>query len=855
MSMPDKQSIRDILINRFDRFEIKDLCDKLGNISYNQLSSSIRDQVYEIIEYYEKRMNIEYLWQTMLSMRPDISSNNRAIAISTIRSHFLNKTADLNKLDFYGYVPRIRLTTTLDKIFVEPTLASPIPLEPIVAGINRIELLAQSKAISWKELFDHGDRIIILGMLGSGKSSLLKHMFIKYSNIILSDLDTIGNYENIPIYLPLNELNISDPPIRPLNIEILTEFIKGFVEPIQAWSQFETMTTSVILLCDGLHEIPEDRQRTTILLLEEFISKYPLTKTIITIRDDNPSFDLFNPEMNYHISSIDKISRGNQGELIRKLFNIIKIGTPSNQISLIDIANIITSRSLNDTITTPLSVIISVLNYLIKPVSMPVAETLIREKILYLTLGDWDNLKSDNFIEVEHSSDDINHPMSMSSYLAYDIFDKSEEADLLHSEIFIDVGAKRLIEEDIARSNKRARQSVVQILSKICKNTNILNCIGLSTPPKYQFKRKNDILVLSAIYLHQLPFEAREQILSKRSGLTKWENVLLYIFDLLLLRSQADANQFVEYLIRDRNLHPNDFGYQLYLAATCLSRTKATDFKILETVYAEIAEVLSDKNQAIDVLLRIKLGEALGQINDPRIGKTTTIHEGEFIMGFDQFANDSPVRRIRLQAYDIDVYPVTNAQYKAFIEAEGYQSKELWDIDGWAWVIETGRRCPRYWTDSRFNKPNYPVVGVSWFEADAYARWAGRRLPTEAEWEKAARGTTGYYWPWGNAFSPYNVNSSDSAVYINGTTPIGIYPAGQSPFNVYDMAGNVSEWTSDWYQPYDPAHSSADTHYGHYFKVRRGGGWGWDQDFVRCTCRNASPRTADYAVIGFRCVK
>jgi len=202
----------------------------------------------------------------------------------------------------------------------------------------------------------------------------------------------------------------------------------------------------------------------------------------------------------------------------------------------------------------------------------------------------------------------------------------------------------------------------------------------------------------------------------------------------------------------------------------------------------------------------------------------------------------------------MDVYPVTNRQFRAFIEDRGYIRPELWDPEGWKWVVEVQRTQPSYWDDEHFNRPNYPVVGVSWFEADAYARWIGKRLPTEAEWEKAARGENALEWPWGNSFKGDCLNCSDSEELIHGTTPIGVYPAGQSPYGIFDLAGNVAEWVSDWYKPYE-RNLAKDSHYGENFKVRRGGGWAWDRDFVRCTCRNASPRVADYAVLGFRCVK
>jgi len=164
---------------------------------------------------------------------------------------------------------------------------------------------------------------------------------------------------------------------------------------------------------------------------------------------------------------------------------------------------------------------------------------------------------------------------------------------------------------------------------------------------------------------------------------------------------------------------------------------------------------------------------------------------GEFIMGSDEGDSDEqPVHTVYLDAFYIDKYEVTNAQYRRCVEAGAYSLPHSTD---------------------RYTDPNYaeyPVVYVDWYQAEAYCRWAGKRLPTEAEWEKAARGTEGRIWPWGNAFDGSKVNSCDKncpydyndASVDDGyadTAPVGSYPAGASPCGALDMAGNVWEWVAD----------------------------------------------------------
>lgn len=139
---------------------------------------------------------------------------------------------------------------------------------------------------------------------------------------------------------------------------------------------------------------------------------------------------------------------------------------------------------------------------------------------------------------------------------------------------------------------------------------------------------------------------------------------------------------------------------------------------------------------------------------------------GEFLFGPDR-------EKVYVEAFYIDRFPVTNADYKKFVEATGHEHPAHWRRGTW----------PE-------GKADHPVVQVTWHSANAYAQWAGKRLPTELEWEKAARGTDGRTWPWGNTFDPRNCNTGSE-----GTTPVGFYsPAGDSPYGAADMAGNVWEW-------------------------------------------------------------
>lgn len=161
--------------------------------------------------------------------------------------------------------------------------------------------------------------------------------------------------------------------------------------------------------------------------------------------------------------------------------------------------------------------------------------------------------------------------------------------------------------------------------------------------------------------------------------------------------------------------------------------------------------------------------------------------------------------------YQIDVYPVTNGQFEQFIKAGGYRNQDYWSPEGKNWLSTERVGEPKYWKDDKWNQPEHPVVGVSYFEAKAYANWAGKRLPTEKEWERAARGTEGLNYPWGNEFDKERCNTKEAG--IGKTTRVTRYPNGISPAGCYDMAGNVLEWTSSWYDESEEV------------RVLRGGSW------------------------------
>lgn len=236
-------------------------------------------------------------------------------------------------------------------------------------------------------------------------------------------------------------------------------------------------------------------------------------------------------------------------------------------------------------------------------------------------------------------------------------------------------------------------------------------------------------------------------------------------------------------------------------------------------------------------------GESSGGEASPVEEVMVTIPGGPFTRGTDVGGFDErPVKQIYLDAYAIDKYEVTNHHYEAFVAATGHR-----------------RAGPpsRYAKNmARLRGVNQPVVYVSWDDADAYCRWRGKRLPTEAEWEKAMRGTDGRLWPWGNEADPLASNWAVAKDGYDVTAPVGSFKRDVSPFGVADGAGNVIEWVADWYgeniysDPID--HDPRGPEFGT-FKVLRGGGYTTSGTDVRVTSRSKMVPDFRDETIGFRC--
>ncbi len=244
------------------------------------------------------------------------------------------------------------------------------------------------------------------------------------------------------------------------------------------------------------------------------------------------------------------------------------------------------------------------------------------------------------------------------------------------------------------------------------------------------------------------------------------------------------------------------------------------------------------------------------------LGEMVEIPAGEFELGnnsMDALDNELPAHRIYLDSYWIDRYPVTFGEYQVFMEAGGYENPQWWSVEGWEWLQTEGVIQPLYWNCDRTFQ-NHPVYGVSWYEAEAYSRFVGKRLPTEAEWEKAAswdaKANSRRTYPWGEDTPTLQYCNYDGLK----TTAVNAYPKGQSAYGLYDTLGNVWEWTATWFDGYKgfasyPYKGYSQVYFDQKHRVLKGGSWATRPWVLRASFRNWYYPQVRQIFAGFRCAR
>ncbi len=329
------------------------------------------------------------------------------------------------------------------------------------------------------------------------------------------------------------------------------------------------------------------------------------------------------------------------------------------------------------------------------------------------------------------------------------------------------------------------------------------------------------------------------EVFRARAAIAEWRNTLSFLFASQLGKSTSPERsiRMLGRLIEEGV--EKSLGLTV-VVADCLQVLHGRKIRLrpdLEKTFRQACLAAIEREEPVRE--RCVLGLALGQLGDPRIvvdlrdqAGYVEIKAGNYVVGEERrpFHLAKPFLLAR--------YLVTNSQYAVFMNENGYENRAWWSEEGWRWKCEGKFDEPMFWTSAKWNCPNQPVVAVSFWEAQAFAAWAGGRLPAEYEWEAAARGTEGCKFPWGDEWQDRICNTREAEV--GRTSPVGLFPSSRSKeYGLEDMAGNIWEWSTDIYE-------------GTTDRVFRGGSWNFDGSRCRAASRHRRAPASRLTGLGFR---
>ncbi|GAB4443472.1 MAG: SUMF1/EgtB/PvdO family nonheme iron enzyme [Anaerolineae bacterium] len=755
------------------------------------------------------------------------------------------------------------------------------------------ETSGSSKRIRLNKLLAQGSCLAVTGAPGCGKSTILKHVAYTLAHAWLTKRPQLAENElgltgelPLPILIPLNlyaehqskkELDANQKKLENFIAEYLyqrqSNLPKNFFDMLLERQQ------SIILLLDGLDEVPTELERVK-------ISK---AITDLTLWSPNFSFVVTCRTYAYQGRAVLEgefreiqvlpLAKAQVKRLIQQTYSAIpaKNLSPEERKTRSDALFLGVTRleeervkrlGANQTerlVTTPLLVrMLVIIHYNNRSLPDQRAE-LYRDVIQTILKSDY-HPEPGVIEKLAEFEGNWKHRLQLLQYLAYTMHSQGRKAG---REIKEDKLSEVLVEyltNQRGKSLETAEDQVAKLMEMSRQRGGLLE----EKAQRYRFSHLSFQEFLTARYVAE-KFRSAERIAEfmlaeRRIADSWWREPLLLTVGYLNIDEDEIAPELIERLAgsgnSDNDLSSKPSDNYLSLAAAELATNAFLEWgegesKIQARLARRLAVLLSNPGITdAPPTLRAEAGHILARLGDPRPGVTTLPPlltekwlEGEFLYGEDK------QKRVIKQRFKAGIYPITNAQYREFVTARGYDTLEWWsDEGGKAWLQQYEEKQPRYWDDPNFNQPNQPVVGVSYYEAEAFCSWLTRqmrdageiepeevvRLPTEEEWERLARGTQGHEYPWGNEWQEGQANTAESG--IGRTCAVGLFPGGISPEKVLDCAGNVWEWCADWYDKKDN------------LRVLRGGSWSINRVNARCAARNRDDPYNGSDDVGFRVV-
>jgi len=735
------------------------------------------------------------------------------------------------------------------------------------------ELLHFGEPVPLLKVLQKHSGVIVLGDPGAGKTTFVKYLALRLAR---GEGVKIGLDDYLPILLPLaafaNALQTSEIRLD----DFIADYFAGIGAdlPVGPMLREALKVGRALILLDGLDEVRDINMRNTVVerVVDFFAfhrregNKFVLTSRVVGYRSVRPSAedlvectivdfeeDEIEEFIKYWTTAIEKQAQGNTA--------VARADAETDRRELLD--SIQQNPGVRQLASTPLLLTILALMKR-QGVSLPERRVQLYDQYVNTLLSTWNRARSLSGRAPGRDLDEL-QTVRILAPLALWMHEVSPGVGLVGREDM----RRKLEELFMERSEASPHQAARQFLTDVREHAALLLERG---PGEYGFIHLTFEEYLAAVAL-ALKGQGNAapiiETLSAHVGEQAWREVTLLTIGYLGIRQQLPrvAGEVVESLV---NNQPGPPGEAVVLAGDAVLDTWPGGVSLQSKDYVVQALQTTMQDGDIRPELRRHAGLLLGRLGwrPSDLDRFAEISLGEYQAGVKKDAKEIPYM------YFIGKYPVTNIQFARFVKEDGYQKQEYWSADGWDW--RTGkfdsrtleavaqdwlehrplakRNMPYYWHSIELSNPIVPIVGVNWFEAEAYCNWLSKkivavpdgytiRLPLDGEWERASRGRDGREYPWGEGFDKAAANTWDSdstGTGLGGTTAVCTFSQGVSPDGAWDMSGNVWEWTRSWYDE--------DKKY----RVVRGGSWIGYQWFARSSFCNWSIPLMFNDDLGFR---
>jgi formylglycine-generating enzyme required for sulfatase activity/predicted phosphodiesterase/energy-coupling factor transporter ATP-binding protein EcfA2 len=685
-------------------------------------------------------------------------------------------------------------------------------------------------AINIEELIGRVNCLLLRGTAGMGKTTLIKHL--AYSLTHGSGPEPLWGYLPVIVFLkdlrPIYESKLKEDPTH-VTFELLLE---EYFEKYQCPLPMDTVTAYLsqgraLLLLDGLDEVPEAIRDDLVDLVHRFQFQYKNNRFLITGRPHGIEGGGM-LRFGKYLRDIEFLDDKKSRDFISRWFRAVSgqasgVGEVTAADMIIDIqqhehAAVFTGNPL---LLTALCIF-----YLVGGKRIPDQRADLYDRIVA-------NLLFRRFHD-PGDKDKVNRVREFLMVLAFTLQTRNARSiEACDAAELLQQNHPRKEDEELP-AYKRRMDALLNEIEPMC---GLLNRMASG---EIEFTHLTFQEFLAANHMLDRDIDYKKYLEDPW-----WKETIMLYAGLMNLSMKTRSNDIVREMI---NMNKSPRIQVLGAEALRDFQSSKREEAVVQLAREKLLDII-ESDAALQE--RFDAGEILGTLEDPRINALSppmvTVEAGEFIRGSNEDDREKPVRNIYLDEFMIGKYPVTNQEFKVFIEAGGYGNKEFWTKEGWQWREKENISEPWLWHDRKWNGLNFPVLGVSWYEASAYAKWLSEKtghqyiLPSEAQWEKAARGSKGFSYPWGKKWKEDYCNSRECG--LRRTSPVGIFPKGKSPYVCLDMAGNVWEWCADWYEdeyykkgpdrnPQGPKNGSD--------RVLRGGGWFSGRHGCRAAYRSAA---------------